>query len=193
MIFFKKKKYVCSRCMKEISEDKSRKFSGEIYCIECELYVSINGTEKAQEEKRLKIINEAKKSTFHYNIDDPVDAYTFWDSEVNAAHRILKSQEKSWTEIMNGFECQKIIPVKSTPDYEYPNQSDWDWDIHVWIYYNDENGIYKFALTESYNSEWDGFPVFRGGEISLELFEKYMKIMDNHEYDELISKLKNYH
>lgn len=191
MGIFYKKKYICSRCEKEVSVGDSRNFCGKAYCIDCELFLKLEVAQKAEEEKRLRTIDEAKKSKFHYNVTDPVEAYVFWKNEVNVAHRMLKSQDKNWEELMNGFNPQTIIPIKSTPDYEYPDKGDWDWDTDIWVYYNESTDAYKFALIESYNSEWDGFPVFSGGEISLELFEMYMNIIYNHEYDELISKLKN--
>lgn len=192
MGIFYKKKYICNRCEKEVSLANSRTFRGNAYCIECEQFLRLDATKKAEEEKRLRTIDEAEKSKFHYNVTDPVEAYAFWENEVDIAHRMLKSQDKSWEELINGFKPQTTIRIKSTPDYEYPDNREWDWNTDIWIYYSELTDVYKFALLESYNSEWDGFPVFSGGEISLEVFENYMNIIGNHEYDEFISKLKNY-
>lgn len=184
------KKRVCSRCGIEIPKGRSRVLSGETYCIECK----INKQKEAKERERLKIIEEANKSKFYYNVEDPVEAYLFWQNEVDNAHERLNllkiSQKISWEEITKGYKYQETILIKSTPDYEHPDKVDWDWDTCLSISYNETTDEYMFSLTEYFNSTWDGFPVFCGGEISLELFEKYMKIIDNHKYDELIAELK---
>ena len=194
MGLFNKKKYICCRCEKEIPAGRSQKFCGKTYCIECALFVRTNGKQEAEEREKLKIIEEAQKSKFYYNVEDSVEAYLFWQNEVDKAHEQLNlqkiSQKTSWEEITKGYGIKELILIKSTPDYEYPDKVDWDWDTLVGVYYNETTDAYMFSLTEDFNSTWDGFPVFRGGEISLELFENYMKIIDNHKYDELIAKLK---
>ena len=194
MELFNKKKYICCRCEKEIPTGRSRKFCGKTYCIECELFVRTNGKREAEEREKLKITEEAQKSKFYYNVEEPVAAYLFWQNEVDKAHEQLNlkkmSQKTSWQEITKGYEYKESILIKSTPDYEYPDKVDWDWDTYVSVLYNKATDVYMFSLTENFNSTWDGFPVFCGGEISLELFEKYMKIIDNHKYDELIAELK---
>ena len=190
MGLFDNKKRICSRCGIEIPQGRSRVLSGNTYCIECE----INKRKEDEERKKLKIIEEANKSKFYYKVEDPVEAYLFWQNEVDEAHDRLNSkkmsQKTSWEEITKGYKFKETILIKSTPDYEHPDKVDWDWDTSLSILYNETTHTYLFALTEDFYSTWDAFPVFSGGEISLELFEKYMNIIDNHKYDELIAELK---
>ena len=190
MGLFDNKKRICSRCGIEIPKGRSRVVFGNTYCIECE----INKRKESEEREKLKIIEEANKSKFHYNVEDPVEAYLFWQNEVDEAHGRLNSNKISWQEITKGYKFKETILIKSTPDYEHPDKVDWDWDwdwdTSLSILYNETTHTYLFALTEDFYSTWDAFPVFRGGEISLELFEKYMNIIDNHKYDELIAELK---
>lgn len=186
-------KRICHMCFKPISKFESRLFNDQYYCLDCLkahslINKKIGEAERKEKEERIK--KDALKSTFHYPVKDKIEDYTFWANEVSRHNNLRNSKGIKWSEYFKGYEIKEMILVKSTPDYEYPDDSSWDWDTFIGVYYNESIDDYKFTVTEDYNSCWDGAPVFTGGEMTLELFEEYMKIIDNHKYDDLIEKLK---
>lgn len=186
-------KRICHVCFKSVSKFESRLFNGQYYCLDCFKAHSASSekiAEAEQKEKQERIKENAIKSTFHYLAKDKIEDYIFWENEVQRHNNLRNSKGIKWSEHFKEYNIQEMILVKSTPDHEYPNDSNWDWDTFVGVYYNESIDDYKFTITEDFNSCWDGVPVFMGGEITLELFEEYMKIIDNHKYDHLIQKLK---
>ena len=187
------KNRICHVCFKPIQKTESRLFNGQYYCLDCiksHSVISLKIGEAERKEKEERIKNDALKSTFYYEVKDKIEDYTFWANEVARHNNIRNSKGVKWSDYFKGYEIKEMILVKSTPDYEYPDDSNWDWDTFVGVYYNESLDDYKFIVTENYNSCWDGVPVFTGGESTLDTFEEYMKVIDNHKYDDLIKNLK---
>lgn len=110
------------------------------------------------------------------------DMTEYWNKEVDKANRKRNDDPKLWEKI-SGASIIRRIPIQSVPDYGFPDDRNMDWDTYIYIYV-DEDKVY-FTLETSHPSEWDAFPVITGGQISYADFKRYMKKLNNHDYDGL--------
>ena len=124
------------------------------------------------------INNSDLKIKFYYDVANIAEADAFWDKAVDDAHNTDSGKETD----KSSLRLIEPIFIRNKKDTEFPDDPEYDWRTTIWIYSDDTRNQLRYFLEESFLSLWDAFPVFRGGEISYELFKEYMKKIKNDKY-----------
>ena len=163
----------CRRCKKEVSDGQYKCVDTRIFCLEC-----------AKLPIGYALDKNGDRYKFYYPVTDMRQEYEYWDNEIRLIYKRKRSDESIVRP--ENVKCIDMISIRTKEDYEYPLDSDFDWEINLWVYANDERNVWYFELHEDYLSEWDAFPVYRGGWISENEVKEYLHRIGNHTYDYLL-------
>lgn len=163
----------CKRCKKEVSEGQYKRVDNHIFCLEClELPIGY------------ALDKNGDRFKFHYPVTNMHQEHEYWDNAIKLINK-RRRQDDSINK-PEDVKCIDIISIRTTEDYEYPQDSDFDWEINLWVCANNERNVWYFELHEDYLSEWDAFPVYSGGYVSINEAKEYLHHIGNHTYDHIL-------
>ena len=109
---------------------------------------------------------------YYYPVEDKVAEEEYWNTALNQAN--LERQKNKLTMPEDYF---KRVDNIATIQYNDPDREFEINDITISVYANEQRTQWCFRLEHTFESGWDGWPVYNGGFITPEQFAEYMNRM----------------